>query len=127
MLGSGPEVYKRFEERSDAPEVVDAMRTTVLGILGTLPPEHFRVQIALDSPVSLYYLIQSCCLTGYMFASAWTRLDLARSLDVVPAGEAVGADAAFLGEGGVDDGSTWKDAAGQQRQQQYAEGVQKVG
>lgn len=121
MLGSGPEVYKRFEERSDAPDVVDAMRTTVLGILGTLPPEHFRVQIALDSPVSLYYLIQSCCLTGYMFASAWTRLDLARSLD------AVGADAAFLGEGGVDDGSTWKDAAGQQRQQQYAEGVQKVG
>lgn len=126
VLGSGPEVYKRFEERSDAPEVVDAMRTTVLGILGTLPPEHFRVQIALDSPVSLYYLIQSCCLTGYMFASAWTRLDLARSLDGAPADEAIGADAALLGEGGVDDGSTWKDAAVQQ-QQQYAEGVQKVG
>ena len=52
---------------------------TVSNILGTLPPQFFRVTIS-TAGENLAQLMYSVCMTGYMFRNAWYRLELKKSL-----------------------------------------------
>lgn len=61
-----------------APQVT-AMRTTVTNILGTLPPQFFRVTIS-TAGENLAQLMYSVIMTGYMFRNAWYRMELRSSL-----------------------------------------------
>ncbi len=66
--------------RFDVPApVLAAVRQTVNNLIGTLPPQFFAVSIATRGE-SLSQLAFSVLMTGYMFANAWTRLELARAL-----------------------------------------------
>ena len=56
-----------------------AMRQTITNMLGTLPPQFFRVVISTEAE-NLAQLMYSVLLSGYMFANAWTRLSLTQSL-----------------------------------------------
>lgn len=48
-------------------------------MLGTLPPQFFTITIAARDE-NVAQLMFSVLMTGYMFKSAWTRLDLAKSM-----------------------------------------------
>ncbi|KAK9842315.1 hypothetical protein WJX81_006243 [Elliptochloris bilobata] len=65
-------------------QVVDAMRSTITGLLGTLPPQHFDVSVNACGQ-SLANLFLSVLMTGYLLCNAQHRMDLARQLG--PAGE----------------------------------------
>lgn len=67
--------------------VVDAMRTTVRGSLGTLPPQFFNVQISSRAD-SFAQLLYSHMMAGYMFRNALFRMELrgALILPVLPPG-----------------------------------------
>ncbi|PRW45716.1 seed maturation [Chlorella sorokiniana] len=67
------------------PEVIIAMRQTITNMLGTLPPQFFRVVISTEAE-NLAQLMYSVLMSGYMFANAWTRLGLTQSLAELPAG-----------------------------------------
>lgn len=51
------------------------MRQTITSMLGTLPPQFFRVVISTEAD-NLAQLMYSVLMSGYMFANAWTRLSL---------------------------------------------------
>lgn len=51
------------------------MRQTITSMLGTLPPQFFRVVISTEAE-NLAQLMYSVLMSGYMFANAWTRLSL---------------------------------------------------
>lgn len=59
--------------------VLAAMRQTVSNLLGTLPPQFFRVTISTKGD-NLAQLMFSVLMTGYMFGSAYTRMQLSQSL-----------------------------------------------
>lgn len=67
--------------------VVDAMRTTVRGSLGTLPPQFFNVQISSRAD-SFAQLLYSHMMAGFMFRNALFRMELrgALILPVLPPG-----------------------------------------
>jgi hypothetical protein len=69
------------------PQCLSAMRTTVTNLLGTLPPQFFRVTISTRGD-NLAQLMFSVLMTGYMFSNAWHRLELAQSLGVLGGGGA---------------------------------------
>ena len=50
-------------------QVVDAMRTTISGMLGTLPPQYFDVSVNTSSE-SLASLMLSVLMTGYLLCNA---------------------------------------------------------
>lgn len=59
--------------------VVDAIRTTVRGITGMLPPQFFEVNVRCQS-TSLEQLLLTHLLHGFMFKNAMIRLDMKASL-----------------------------------------------
>jgi len=65
--------------------VVSAMRQTVANLLGTLPPQFFRVTISTRSD-NLAQLMFSVLMTGYMFCNGWYRLQLANSMGSLTSG-----------------------------------------
>jgi len=65
--------------------VVSAMRQTVANLLGTLPPQFFRVTISTRSD-NLAQLMFSVLMTGYMFCNGWYRLQLAKSMGSLTSG-----------------------------------------
>lgn len=75
---SPPELVKRFAE-SAPPEVQQAVRTTVMNLLGNLPPAFFdtSVRTTTQNLASLMYSMQ---MTGYMFRNAEYRLGLQKCL-----------------------------------------------
>lgn len=73
-----PKVVSHFSEAAPA-SVVEAMRTTVTNMLGTIPPIYFDVRVS-STGENLAQLMFSVLLTGYMFKSAQYRLDLRNSL-----------------------------------------------
>ncbi|PSC73550.1 seed maturation [Micractinium conductrix] len=73
-----PGVMQQFETEAH-PSVLVAMRQTITNMLGTLPPQFFRVVISTEAE-NLAQLMYSVLLSGYMFANAWTRLSLTQSL-----------------------------------------------
>jgi hypothetical protein len=85
-----PSLIEKFGEQAPA-TVVDAMRTTVRGSLGTLPPQFFNVQISSRAD-SFAQLLYSHAMAGYMFRNALFRMELrgALILPVLPAGDGGG-------------------------------------
>ncbi|KAI3424811.1 hypothetical protein D9Q98_008197 [Chlorella vulgaris] len=83
-----PVVMQQFEDAAH-PEVIIAMRQTITSMLGTLPPQFFRVVISTDAE-NLAQLMYSVLMSGYMFANAWTRLSLTRSMAELPPGPPTG-------------------------------------
>jgi Protein of unknown function (DUF760) len=67
--------------------VLSAMRQTVANLLGTLPPQFFRVTISTRSD-NLAQLMFSVLMTGYMFCNGWYRLQLAKSMGALTVGNA---------------------------------------
>lgn len=59
-----PNLMERFVETAP-PGVVAAMRSTITNMLGTLPPQFFRVVISTDAE-NLAQLMYSVLMSGYM-------------------------------------------------------------
>ena len=83
---SAPELIKSFAETAP-PDVQQAVRATVVSLLGNLPPHMYDTSIAStgQNVASLMYSMQ---MTGYMFRSAEYRRSLMESLSA--AGESSG-------------------------------------
>jgi hypothetical protein len=62
--------------------VLQAMRQTVSNLLGTLPPQFFRITISTRAD-NLAQLMFSVLMTGFMFCNAYYRMELAKSLNVL--------------------------------------------
>ncbi|GFR52606.1 hypothetical protein Agub_g15204 [Astrephomene gubernaculifera] len=73
-----PQSVAQFAEQTH-PVVVQAMRQTVLNVVGSLPPQYFDVRISTMAE-SLAQLMLSIMTTGYMLRSAQFRLELQKSL-----------------------------------------------
>lgn len=59
--------------------VLGAMRQTVTNLLGTLPPQYFKVTISTRGD-NLAQLMFSVLMTGYMFCNAWYRMQLSAKM-----------------------------------------------
>lgn len=87
--------------------VLAAMRQTVSNLLGTLPPQYFRVTISTRGD-NLAQLMFSVLMTGYMFCNAWYRIGLSQSLGMLGLPDANGRDEqdpALVGSGSASYGS----------------------
>ena len=87
--------------------VLNAMRQTVANLLGTLPPQFFRVTISTRSD-NLAQLMFSVLMTGYMFCNGWYRLQLARSMGSLSSTSATSSNAsgsALVSSGSLSYGS----------------------
>lgn len=104
-----PELVKKFSE--SAPSVVqNAIRETLISMLGSLPPLAFTTNVSTMSS-NLVQLFHSSLVTGYMFRNATYRLELTRSLDWSGLKALPAKEEQPIIEGGVaifkqDDGST---------------------
>ncbi|GLI61341.1 hypothetical protein VaNZ11_003702 [Volvox africanus] len=78
-----PHSVTQFAEQTH-PMVIQAMRQTVLNVVGSLPPQYFSVRISTMAE-SLAQLMLSIMTTGYMLRSAQFRLELQKSLKQLPA------------------------------------------
>lgn len=74
-----PELVKRFTQ-SAPPVVQNAIRETLVSMLGSLPPLAFYTSVSTMS-ANLVQLFHSSLVTGYMFRNAAYRLELTRTLD----------------------------------------------
>lgn len=74
-----PELVKRFTQ-SAPPVVQNAIRETLVSMLGSLPPLAFSTSVSTMSS-NLVQLFHSSLVTGYMFKNATYRMELTRSLD----------------------------------------------
>lgn len=64
------------------PEAVQVMERNIVGMLGTLPPEHFGVTIT-TSREHLGRLLASAMVSGYFLHTAEQRMAFEKSLQVV--------------------------------------------
>lgn len=107
---SPPEMVSRFAEA--APKVVqNAIRQTIVSMLGSLPSAAFAPRITTVS-ANLIQLMHSSLISGYMMRNAAYRLELTRNLSDVTSGsvpllagaeaqpEIVGGEAVFKNEDG---------------------------
>ncbi|KAI0565842.1 hypothetical protein FGB62_14g241 [Gracilaria domingensis] len=74
-----PDLVKKFTETSP-PVVQNAIRETLVSMLGSLPPLAFATSISTMSS-NLVQLFHSSLVTGYMFRNATYRMELTRNLD----------------------------------------------
>ncbi|CAN8076936.1 unnamed protein product [Agarophyton chilense] len=74
-----PDLVKKFTETSP-PVVQNAIRETLVSMLGSLPPLAFATSVSTMSS-NLVQLFHSSLVTGYMFRNATYRMELTRSLD----------------------------------------------
>ena len=56
-------------------QVVDAMRTTVTNLLGTLPPSYFHTQTTANAE-DMAQMMYSIMMTGYMYRNGQYRMEL---------------------------------------------------
>ncbi len=68
-LHAGPLAARADAQPARAAQVVDAMRSTISGMLGTLPPQFFDVSVN-ASGESLAQLMFSVLMTGYLLCNA---------------------------------------------------------
>lgn len=80
-----PSLMEQFADQAPA-QVVEAMRTTVTNMLGTLPPQFFQVTISTVGE-NLAQLMFSVMMTGYMFRNAQYRVDLRQQIAPLASGE----------------------------------------
>lgn len=78
VAGVKPQLLEVFVARAPE-EVVDAVRQTVGGLLGSLPSQYFDVSVAALAE-NLAQLLFSTLMTGYLFRSVQCRRELAASL-----------------------------------------------
>ncbi|MDY7012111.1 MAG: DUF760 domain-containing protein [Cyanobacteriota bacterium] len=64
--------------RPQSPEVLNVMERNIIGLLGTLPPEQFDVQIG-TSREQLGRLLASAIMSGYFLRNAEQRMYLEQS------------------------------------------------
>jgi len=76
---SAPELVQNFAETAP-PEVQQAVRATIMGLFGSLPPSAFETAVV-SSGKNVASLLYSMQMTGYMFKNAQYRLSLKQSLD----------------------------------------------
>lgn len=74
-----PELVQKFTQ-SAPPVVQNAIRETLVSMLGSLPPMAFSTTVSTMSS-NLVQLFHSSLVTGYMFRNASYRLELTRSID----------------------------------------------
>ncbi|KAG2447140.1 hypothetical protein HYH02_007886 [Chlamydomonas schloesseri] len=101
-----PASVVQFAEQTN-PQVVAAMRQTVLNVVGSLPPQYFDVRINTVAE-SLAQLMLSIMTTGYMLRSAQFRMELQQSLRALPShstATASGGGGGAAGAGGVGGGA----------------------
>jgi len=77
------ELIRRFM-MSSPPQVQSSVRTTILGLLGTMPQFAVETNI-LTTGAQLAQVMFQLQLTGYMFKNAEYRVSLSRSLDAIAA------------------------------------------
>lgn len=82
---TAPDLIKGFADTAPA-EVQQAVRATVVSLLGNLPPDMYDVSVA-STGKNVASLMYSMQMTGYMFRSAEYRRSLMESLSV---GEGMG-------------------------------------
>ncbi|KAG2444408.1 hypothetical protein HXX76_001161 [Chlamydomonas incerta] len=92
-----PASVVQFAEQTN-PQVVAAMRQTVLNVVGSLPPQYFDVRINTVAE-SLAQLMLSIMTTGYMLRSAQFRMELQQSLAALPAHSTATASGSAAGAG----------------------------
>ena len=76
---SAPELIKGFAETAPA-EVQQAVRSTVVSLLGNLPPHLYDVNV-MSTGQNVASLMYSMQMTGYMFRNAEYRRSLINTLD----------------------------------------------
>ena len=116
------DVLEAFSEAAPA-SVVEAMRTTVANMLGTLPPAFFDVRVATVAE-NLAQVMFSVMMTGYMFRNAQYRVELSKSVvGVLPESQGRSRVQTTPGEPGESNPGSASAAA----QSAYAPGAQKQG
>eukprot|EP00274_Cyanoptyche_gloeocystis_P002765 CAMPEP_0196660214 /NCGR_PEP_ID=MMETSP1086-20130531/38692_1 /TAXON_ID=77921 /ORGANISM="Cyanoptyche gloeocystis , Strain SAG4.97" /LENGTH=300 /DNA_ID=CAMNT_0041994517 /DNA_START=258 /DNA_END=1161 /DNA_ORIENTATION=+ len=80
-----------------SPEAVDAMKRTIMSMLGNLPPEYFQVTFATHRD-NFKRLLFSAMMAGFSFRNVEYRLGLKRSLEahISPSGESSVTDGGSL-------------------------------
>jgi hypothetical protein len=63
------------------PQVIQAMERNIVGMLGTLPPEHFGVAVT-TSREHLGRLLTSAMISGYFLHNAYQRMAFETSLQI---------------------------------------------
>ncbi|KAL3514856.1 hypothetical protein ACH5RR_027573 [Cinchona calisaya] len=76
-----PEFMELFVKRG-SPQVIDAMRQTVMSMIGALPLQFFAVTMTVVAE-NLAQLMYSVLMTGYMFRNVKYRIELQQSLEQV--------------------------------------------
>ena len=67
--------------KPDSPEVFQVMEQNIIGMLGSLPPEHFNVMIS-TSRENLGKLLISAMMSGYFLRNAEQRMDFEKALQM---------------------------------------------
>ncbi|CAD7701231.1 unnamed protein product [Ostreobium quekettii] len=80
-----PQVMEEFMLAAPT-QVIEAMQHTLTNMLGSLPPQFFDVRISTMGE-NISQLMYTVILTGYMFRNAQYRLELHRSLGLLPSGD----------------------------------------
>lgn len=65
--------------KPQSPDVFNVMERNIIGLLGTLPSEHFNVNIC-TSRENLGRLLASAIMSGYFLRNAEQRLEFEKSL-----------------------------------------------
>ncbi|MBE9115385.1 DUF760 domain-containing protein [Lusitaniella coriacea LEGE 07157] len=73
-----PETISQLS-RPQSSEVVNVMERNIIGLLGTLPSEHFDIQIS-TSREHLGRLLASAIMSGYFLRNAEQRMNFEKSL-----------------------------------------------
>lgn len=71
--------------KPNSPEVFQVMEHNIIGMLGSLPPDHFDVQIT-TSREHLGRLLASAMMNGYFLHSVEQRMNFERSIQGVDPG-----------------------------------------
>lgn len=78
-----PETISQLSKPTST-EVFQVMERNIVGLLGSLPSEHFSVNIS-TSRESLGRLLASAMISGYFLRNAEQRMDFEKSLQVAEA------------------------------------------
>lgn len=99
---TAPELIKGFAETAPE-EVQQAVRSTVVSLLGNLPPHLYNVNV-MSTGQNVASLMYSMQMTGYMFRNAEYRKSLLETLSKgEKAASSGGDDGSSSGDGGDDD------------------------
>ena len=78
-----PETINQLS-KPNSTEVFQVMERNIVGLLGSLPPEHFSVNIS-TSRENLGRLLASAMISGYFLRNAEQRMDFEKSFQIAEA------------------------------------------